>query len=86
MTNYQCKTTCLRTGTACNTSDCRHHIEYEEDLNCSLIAIDKHGEMTLDEVSKRLGLTLVRIKQIEEKALNKLNKRNRESIKDMLHE
>jgi hypothetical protein len=86
MSDYQCKTTCLRTGTSCDKSECRHHVEYEEDLNCSLIAVDKHGEMTLDEVSKRLGLTLVRIKQIEEKALIKLNKRKREMIKEMLHE
>jgi len=86
MTSYQCKTTCLRTGIACNTDTCRHHIEYGEDLNCSLISIDRHGEMTLDEIAKRMGLSLVRIKQIEEKALIKLNKRNKEDLKDILHE
>lgn len=86
MNSYQCKTTCLRTGISCEQRECRNYIEYPEDLNCTLIAVDKHGEMTLDEVSKRLGLTLVRIKQIEDKALLKLNKRNRETIKDILHE
>jgi hypothetical protein len=83
---YQCKKTCLRTGVPCETSSCRHHMEYTEDLNCALIAVDKHGDMTLDEVAKRLGLSLVRIKQIEESALLKLNKRNRDTLKDVLHE
>ena len=86
MTNYVCKKTCERTGVPCETSSCRHHIEYAEDLNCSLIAVDRHGDMTLDEVAKRMGLSLVRIKQIEESALGKLNKRNRETLKDVLHE
>jgi hypothetical protein len=83
---YQCKKTCLRTGVPCETNSCRHHMEYPEDLNCALIAVDKHGDMTLDEVAKRLGLSLVRIKQIEESALLKLNKRNRDTLKDVLHE
>lgn len=42
--------------------------------------------MTLDDVSKRLGLSLVRIKQIEEAALNKVKKRNNQLIKELLHE
>jgi DNA-directed RNA polymerase sigma subunit (sigma70/sigma32) len=44
-------------------------------LNCSVIAADKNGPMTLEEIGKRLGLTLVRVKQIEEEALVKLKKR-----------
>jgi DNA-directed RNA polymerase sigma subunit (sigma70/sigma32) len=42
--------------------------------------------MTLDEISKRLGLSLVRIKQIEQVALNKVKKRNSELVKELLHE
>ena len=83
---YLCKKTCLRTGVACEASSCRHHMDYPEDLNCSLIAVDRHGDMTLEEVAKRLNLSLVRIKQIEQGALLKLNKRNRETLKDVLHE
>jgi DNA-directed RNA polymerase sigma subunit (sigma70/sigma32) len=39
-----------------------------------MVAINKHpeGNMTLREVADRLGVSFVRIKQIEEKALNKL--------------
>jgi DNA-directed RNA polymerase sigma subunit (sigma70/sigma32) len=57
-------------------------MDYKDDLNCSLIAAEDHGPMTLDEVSKRIGLTLVRVKQIEEKAMDKLKKR----ILPILHE
>ena len=84
--NYKCKNECLDSGLSCATKDCKHWISYEQDLNCSLISIDVHGAMTLDEISKRLGLSLVRIKQIEEAALIKVKKRNSELVKELLHE
>mgnify|MGYP003330281260 CR=1 FL=1 len=84
--NYNCKDECVDSGLSCNKNECKHWINYEQDLNCSLVSIDNHGPMTLDEVSKRLGLSLVRIKQIEEAALIKVKKRNQELIKELLHE
>jgi DNA-directed RNA polymerase sigma subunit (sigma70/sigma32) len=35
-------------------------------------AIDKHGEMTLREVADRLGVSYVRIKQIQDGTLKKI--------------
>ena len=54
--------------------ECRLWIDYEEDLNCTMVAVNNHPDnyMTLREVADRLGVSFVRIKQIEEKALNKL--------------
>ena len=83
---YSCKEECLNEALSCVKKDCKHWIDYDQDFNCSLIAIDNNGAMTLDEVSKRLGLSLVRIKQIEEAALNKVKKRNNQLIKELLHE
>ena len=40
-------------------------------MNCSLIAVEKHGTMTLREVSDRMGITFVRVKQIQDKSLKK---------------
>ena len=77
----KCKNECLESGLSCSTQKCRHWIEYDEDLNCSLVSADK-GPLTLDEISKRLGLSLVRVKQIEDKALVKLKKR----VAKTLHE
>tara|TARA_R110002167_G_scaffold58772_1_gene166514 strand:+ start:380 stop:556 length:177 start_codon:yes stop_codon:yes gene_type:complete len=50
-------------------------IDYKDDLNCTLIAVGKSKDsMTLDEVSKRLNLSIVRVKQIQDKAVEKLRK------------
>ena len=53
---------------------CRQWINYEEDKNCTLIAVEKNGNMTLREVADRLGVSFVRVKQIEDKLLKKLSK------------
>jgi len=51
---------------------CRYWINYEDDLNCALIAIEKRGPMTLREIAERLNYTLPRIKQIQDKTLKKI--------------
>jgi predicted transcriptional regulator len=66
---------CLLNKENCAQTECRQWIDYKEDLNCCLIAVEKNGRMTLDEVSKRLGISYVRVKQLETKALNKLQKK-----------
>lgn len=50
-------------------------IDFPEDQNCIHVSILKNGSMTLDEISKRIGVSLVRVSQIEKQALIKLNKR-----------
>ena len=59
----------------CGGSRERCWIDYPEDNNCVNVSISKHGPMTLDEISKRLGISLVRVSQIEKQALRKLSKR-----------
>jgi hypothetical protein len=76
-----CKNECIDSGVSCLAQKCRHWIDYDEDYNCSLVSADK-GPLTLDEISKRMGLSLVRVKQIEDKALVKLKKR----VAKTLHE
>lgn len=71
----QCIQKCLKDNSPCQADSCRHHIDYEEDMNCSIISADAHGPMTLEDVAARVGLSLVRIKQIEQAALVKLSKR-----------
>jgi DNA-directed RNA polymerase specialized sigma subunit len=38
------------------------------------VSIEKHGQLTLKEAAKRLGVSHVRIKQIQDKALKKIKK------------
>lgn len=50
-------------------------IDYAEDFNCIYAAIAKNGKMTLEEVAKRMHISLVRVSQIEKEAMKKLSKR-----------
>lgn len=71
----QCAKDCLRKKEKCKRKECRLWINHNKDLNCTLVAVkNSKGPMTLDEVSKRLNLSLVRIKQIQDKAIQKLKK------------
>ena len=71
----ECAKLCKKLKGACPTSDCRMYLDYEDDLNCTLIAVEEHGAMTLREIAPRLGVSFVRVKQIEDKVLQKMRKR-----------
>jgi hypothetical protein len=51
----------------------RCHIDDPACGNCVHVAIEKNGSMTLHDVAKRLGISFVRVAQIEKKALAKLS-------------
>ena len=70
----KCYKQCESANKSCKEKGCRLWIDYENDLNCTMVAVNNHpeGNMTLREVADRIGVSFVRIKQIEEKALNKL--------------
>lgn len=70
-----CAKECLDKKSSCKQKDCRQWIKYEEDHNCAHVAVKKNGPMTLKEVAKRLGVSYVRITQIEKSALSKLRKK-----------
>lgn len=68
----ECSKACIKHGVTCPNDDCRSWIDHGEDLNCTSIAVQRNGSMTLREVADRLGVSFVRIKQIEDKVLHKL--------------
>lgn len=68
----KCATDSLENDSICNKEDCRLWMNYSEDLNCSLISVKKNGKLTLNEVGERLGISYVRVSQIEKQAVNKL--------------
>ena len=59
----------------CSKENCRCWIDYPEDNNCAMESIEKYGSMTLREIADRLGISIVRVSQIEKEALKKLSKR-----------
>ena len=75
-----CKTLTVIKNTPCEECGCRLWMEYEEDLNCVLIAADKNGPLNLREIAERLGISFVRVKQIQDSAIAKLSLK-RESFK-----
>ena len=70
----KCFKQCESANESCKEKGCRLWIDYDDDLNCTMVAVNNHpnSRMTLREVADRIGVSFVRIKQIEEKALNKL--------------
>ena len=69
-----CASKCFKNKNECKKDSCSLWLDYKEDQNCTLIAIKKNGQMTLEEVGKRLGISYVRVKQIEKASLMKLQK------------
>jgi hypothetical protein len=74
----KCAKLCQKLDVSCPNSECRMYLDYEEDLNCTLIAVEKHGAMTLRDVAPRLGVSFVRVKQIEDVIMKKMRKKMRE--------
>ena len=68
----ECSKACINHSVTCPNEECRSWINHEVDFNCTAIAVEKNGSMTLREVADRLGVSFVRIKQIEDKVLQKL--------------
>jgi len=70
----KCAQKCCELGVSCPATECRSWIDFEEDYNCTSIAIAKHGNMTLREIADRMHVSFVRIKQIEDKTLEKIQR------------
>ncbi len=70
----ECAKECYLKRRACEQRECRLHIDYPEDFNCTSVAIQKHGPMTLEEIGKRHHVSTVRAKQLIDGALVKLKK------------
>ena len=78
----QCSLTCIDNNHKCPLKECKHWIDYKEDLNCVLIAVEKNGPMSLREVADRLDISFVRVKQIQDQALVKMQLKEMEIFND----
>ena len=68
----ECAKKCVIAERDCREQSCRMWIDYPEDNNCTLIAVHKHGPMTLKEVAARHHISIVRAKQIVDETLKKI--------------
>ena len=68
----ECAKKCSLRERCCIEEECRMWIDYPEDYNCTLIAVKKHGPMTLKEIADRHHISIVRAKQIVDQTLAKI--------------
>ena len=71
----KCFQMCVDNDVSCPVNDCRYWINYEEDLNCAIVCANQNGPLSLREVADRMGVSFVRIKQIEDLTVDKIVKR-----------
>ncbi len=67
-----CLQTCKKLNVACPIEECRYWISYEQEHNCTFETVERHGALTLREAADRLGVSFVRVKQIQDSALKKI--------------
>ena len=68
-----CLKVCEDLNVECPIKECQYWMGYSTELNCALKSVSVNGHMTLREVGERLGISFVRVKQIQDKALKKIS-------------
>jgi len=71
----KCFDVCKDEDVSCPVTDCRYWMDYEDDFNCSIICANERGPLSLREISDRMGVSFVRIKQIQDLTVDKFTKR-----------
>jgi len=81
-TLYKCKKRRQFITEICDDTTCEWRLKNEIFFNCTWVACN-FGPFTLEEVGEMMGVTRERIRQIEAKALKKLqHKKRRDQLRD----
>ena len=73
---FRCKKRGVLITGICQDSTCEWSLKSEVFCNCTWVACN-HGPFTLEQVGKMMGITRERVRQIEVKALKRLQPRKR---------
>jgi len=71
----KCLEECIAKKQACTQKECRLWINFKEEYNCIGETVRRNGKLTLRDVAKRMGVSFVRIKQIQDAAIKKIRKK-----------
>jgi len=79
---YKCKKNGRVIDAVCPENTCDWYLKSETHYNCTWVACN-YGPFTLEEVGEMMGVTRELIRQIEAKALKKLqHKKRRDQLRD----
>jgi hypothetical protein len=79
---YKCRKKGTYIEVVCEDETCEWRLKNEALYNCTWVACN-FGPFTLEEVGEMMGVTRERIRQIEAKALKKLqHKKRRDQLRD----
>jgi len=76
---YNCKKNSILIDEICIDTTCEWRLKNEAFLNCTWVACN-YGPFTLEEVGDMMGVTRERIRQIEAKAIKKLQHKKRKDV------
>lgn len=68
----KCFEICQTDNKKCQEKECRLWVDFPEDLNCTLICINKHKKLNIQQIAERLHISMTRVSQITKEALGKL--------------
>ena len=59
----------------CKKNNCHYWINHKESNNCTIVGAQKENYWTLERIGNLLGVTRMRVCQIEKKAINKIKQK-----------